>query len=214
MIKEKKYLGINQPLPFRVLEEVLYNLLNNETISKEHIIRHLKEYMNGENMLSKASSQIGLLSSTNENIIITIRKNVDGEAYLRLSHEDRVAFLISLIALTYPVAYELMNILATGFKVQSKVNRAFIDQKMTASYGSNRSIYNAIKAVLSILIDFGILKREKVGLYSLEERKVIQNPNLAELYIYTDIKLSGSKSILVEDLVGFPPSFGQFFSLI
>ena len=70
--------------------------------------------------------------------------------------------IICLISLTFPVTYEILNVFASGFKVQSKINKAYINQKLMASYGSNRGIYNAIGAVLPMLVEYGILNRYKI----------------------------------------------------
>lgn len=67
-------------------------------------------------------------------------------------------------------------------------------------YGSNRSIYNAVDAVIPMIIELGAVERIKISLYSLSEKTVITHPVIKELIIFTDIKLSGSKSILVDDI--------------
>ena len=69
-----------------------------------------------------------------------------------------------------------------------------------AIYGSNRTVDIAIDALLPMLIEHNTLKRDKVSLYSIGSRLNVSNKFISELVIYTDIKLSGTKSILTEDL--------------
>src|ERR1035437_833979 len=200
MRNKSKYLGINQPIPYKVLEEVVFYLLKGQVMSKEHIIRHLQEYIKGENRIGKAYNHINTIIASTENIILNTRKHITSESYFKLSNEDRLAMIICLISLTFPVTYEILNVLASGFKVQSKINKAYINQKLMASYGSNRGIYNAIGSVLPMLVEYGILNRYKIGVYELATQKEIQNDYLNEMYAYADIKLSESKSILLDDI--------------
>ena len=71
-------------------------------------------------------------------------------------------------------------------------------------YGSNRTVDIAIDALLPMIIELNTIKRDKVSLYSKAPGLNIANRFISELIIYTDIKLSGSKSILVDDLAHKP----------
>ena len=200
MKQDKKYLGINQPIPYKVLDEVLYHYFNDNPLSKEAIIKLLKEYIHGENRLNKAYSHIIIIFRKNEEVLLKLKTHLRNESYSKLSETDRVSLCVCLIALTFPVAYDLLNILSSGFKVQKKINRNYIDQKMSSIYGSNRGIYNAINALMPMLLEFDLINRDKNGVYEFSRTKKIVNKNINDLYIYTDIKLSGSKSILLDDL--------------
>ncbi len=72
--------------------------------------------------------------------------------------------------------------------------------KMSSLYGSNRSLYNAMDAVIPMIIELGTIKRTKISIYEIDDIKTIRNPFISEALIYTDIKLSESKTILLEDL--------------
>ena len=76
-------------------------------------------------------------------------------------------------------------------------------------YGSNRTVDVAIDALLPMIIELNAIKRDKVSLYSLATKTAIINKFVIELTIYTDIKLSGSKSILIDDL-SYKPWFSYF----
>jgi hypothetical protein len=71
---------------------------------------------------------------------------------------------------------------------------------MSAIYGSNRTLDIAIDALIPMIIELRTIKRTRMSIYEIEARKAIKNPFISELYIYTDIKLSGSKTILLDDL--------------
>lgn len=195
-----KYIGINQRVPFEVLDTGLYRFLLDHTIDKESIVAHMREFTKGENRVLKAGQYAVQILSRQEKYILELKKSIGADAYLKLPVTDRKAIILSLVALTYPITYDLLIALASGFKVQPQINRQFINQKMSALYGSNRSVYNAMDAVIPMVIELGAVERVKISLYSLSERTYIKQPFIKELIIFTDIKLSGSKSILADDI--------------
>lgn len=200
MINKKKYLGINQEFPFSILDEVVFLYISGEEIEKEFVYKLLEEKIKGENRLSKAYSHIKLIFVKNEKILTRLQNELSPRDYLEIPLVERKALLLCLLSITFPVAFDLLNLLAKGFKVQSKINRNYIDQKMSSIYGSNRGIYNAVAALLPMFIDFDLIIRDRNGLYSAAASKAIFSEYISYLYIYTDIKLSGSKTILIEDL--------------
>lgn len=195
-----KYIGINQRVPFDVLDTGLYSFLLDQTIDKESIIAHMREFTKGENRVLKAAQYVVRILSRQEKYILELNKSIGAEAYLKLPVADRKAIILSLLALTYPITYDLLIALASGFKVQPQINRQFINQKMAALYGSNRTLDVALDALVPMIIELGTVERVKISLYSLSEKSFITHPAIKELIILTDIKLSGSKSILVDDL--------------
>jgi hypothetical protein len=195
-----KYIGVNQRVPFDVLDAGLYRFLRDQSIDKESIVTHIREFTKGENRVLKAAQYAVQILSRQGKYILEIRKSIDAEGYLKLPVADRKTIILCLVALTYPITYDLLVALASGFKVQPQINRQFINQKMAALYGSNRSIYNAIDAVIPMIIELGAVERVKISIYSLCEKSVVTHPVIKELVIFTDIKLSGSKSILIDDI--------------
>jgi len=195
-----KYIGINQRVPFDVLDNGLFRFLRDKTIEKELIISHLREFTKGENRLLKATQYAVQILSRQKKCILELNESISAEAYLKLSVTDRKVIILSLVALTYPITYDLLIALASGFKVQVQINRQFINQKMAALYGSNRTLDIALDALLPMIIELGTIERVKTSLYALAQKNFITQPIIKELIIFTDIKLSGSKSILVDDL--------------
>lgn len=195
-----KYIGINQRVPFIVLDTALYSYLKDGKIQREDIYNHLKEFFKGENRIGKASSYLFQIFKKNEKYIIHLLGRIKAADYIKLPEGDRRAFVLCMLALTYPITYNLLLALASGFKVQPILNSKYFTQKMTALYGSNRSVYNAVEAVIPTLTEIRLISRKKVGLYSMGEKLVVTHPFISEIVVYTDIKLSGSKSILLDDI--------------
>ena len=116
-----------------------------------------------------------------------------------MSEQDRKAIILCLLTNTFPITYDLLCTVATVMKVQPQVSRSFINQKMSAKYGSNRTLIIGIDALIPMLIELGAIERYKIGVYNVGAQLTITNPIVAELYVVTDIILSGSKSISLDE---------------
>jgi hypothetical protein len=204
-----KYIGINQRIPFEVFSSAITDYLNNNSVDEARILQHMKEFTKGENRANKAMRYIVNIINRNTEVIDKYRVSTIINGPLQL---ERKILTLCLICLTYPIAFELIQILAKGFKVQPTLNTQYIILKISAVYGSNRTVRIAIEALIPMLIEIGILKREKMGLYAIDNKLKVSSIFINELVIFTDIKSSGSKSILIEDLT-FRPWY-SFFELL
>lgn len=200
MIKEKgKFIGINQRVPLKALNNGIIRLLDTNIISPEDIKHDILEYTRGKNRAEKASKYAFQILSRPA-ILPSIRSKFNSESYNLLPSSDQHALILCLTALTFPVIYDLLLFLGSSFKVQKQINRKSINLKMSSLYGSNRTLYIALDALIPMVIELGVIKRTKISIYEIMDNNVIMNPFISELLIYTDIKLSDSKTILVEDL--------------
>ncbi|KAA9332674.1 hypothetical protein [Adhaeribacter soli] len=209
MNNKGKYIGLNQRIPFEVLDLAIQNYLDSDVVDKSKILQHMLIFTSGVNRANKASNYVVQILSRQESLLKKIKKSLKQSTFESLSNADRKALSLSLISLTYPITYDLLVALAQGFKVQTQINKKFINEKVMAIYGSNRTVDIAIDALLPMLIELSTIKRDKVSIYSLANRLAITNKFIQELIIYTDIKLSSTKSILVDDL-GYRPWFTYF----
>lgn len=209
MKSKGKYIGLNQRIPFDVLDASIQVYLTNGTIDKSQILQHMLEFTPGTNRANKAVAYVVQILTRQAMLLDRLRHVLKGSSYSVLRIDDRKAVCLCLISLTYPITYDLLVALAQGFKVQNQINKKFINEKVMSIYGSNRTVDIAIDALLPMIIELNTIKRDKVSLYSLALKLVIANKFVSDLVIYTDIKLSGSKSILIEDL-NYKPWYSYF----
>lgn len=182
----------------------IHNYIDDGIINKEYVLQHIKEFTTGENRALKSASHIIKILKRNEKLIRKFKDSLSDFTYSQISIFDRKAFSLCLFCLTYPIAYELLVAFAKGFKVQNLLNRQFILLKMGAIYGGNRSTFLAIDAIIPLLMEMDLLKREKIGIYTLSSKLISSNRFISELLVYVDIYLSDSKSILKDDLIHRP----------
>lgn len=209
MSNKGHYIGINQRIPFEVLDAAIHLYMEKGTTDKAYIFQRMQEFTTGANRANKAAGYVVQILTRQDPLLGKLKKTISDAPYSALRTEDRMALCLCLIGLTYPITYDLLVALAQGFKVQGQINKKFISEKVMAKYGSNRTVDIAIDALLPMIIELSTIKREKVSIYSKASKLSITNKFISELIIYTDIKLSGSKSILIDDL-SFKPWYSYF----
>jgi len=107
--------------------------------------------------------------------------------------------VLAIIAGAYPIFSDILGILAKVYRVQELASRAYATQKIGDLYGSNRTLAVALDAVFPMLVDLGIITREKVGVYRAVSGIEIADERVAELFVASVIRLSGGKHISLDD---------------
>ncbi len=209
MKNNDKYIGINNRIPFHVLDLSLGEYIHSEIINKEVLLNHIKEITHGENRAKKSVNNLCKLLIKNETIIKKYRKTLQSHSYFDMSLDDRKILVLCLFCLTYPIAYEMLIIMSKGFKVQKLLNKLYLKEKIGAIYGGNRAVHIAIDEVLPLFIEIGIIKRQKIGIYVKNFQLETISSFLSETIVYTDILLSGSKSLFIEE-ISFRPFYDYF----
>jgi hypothetical protein len=209
MSSKGKYIGIESRIQYGILESAIFDYLCNNYLNKEKCLQHIKQYTKGDNRAGKILKHITVLLSKNNILLSVLSKSIKCDSFYLLSAQERKALILALFSNSFPITYDILNGFAQVFKVQKIVSKEVIVQKIGAIYGGNRSMHIAITELLPFLIECNLIQRPKVGFYTLGNKLVINNKFISELIIFTDIKQSGSKSILIDDL-NFKPWFIYF----
>ena len=209
MSNKIKYIGVESRIHYEIMEAAIYDYLANGTLDKEKCYSHIKQYTNGENRSGKILKHINVLITKNEILLTKLSGIMDAQTFARLAISDRKALLLCLFCNSFPITYDVLIGFAQAFKVQDIVSKEVITHKISSAYGSNRAMHIAVTEILPLLIEFGVIQRVKVGIYSISSKLIITDTFISELIIYTDIKLSGSKSILADEL-NFKPWYTYF----
>jgi hypothetical protein len=204
MSTKGKYIGINQRIPFEVLDSAISSYMENGEVDRTYVLQLMQEFTVGINRANKAAAYVLQILTRQQFLLDKLRKLLAGEPYYSLKVDDRKALNLCLISLTYPITYDLLVALSQGFKVQSLINKKFINEKVMSLYGSNRTVDIAIDALLPMIIELQTIKRERVSQYSIAQPLSISYPFVFELIIFSDILLSGSKTMLIDGLTHKP----------
>lgn len=206
---KEKTIGINQHIPLSVLDTGILRILEKGSIDREELYALMLQQTSGENRAKKA---VGYASSilTNPSILLSrLPELFTVESWAKLPQNDRYAYIISLVSLRYPILYDTLCLLGTQFKIQTSVNRAFINQKMSLIYGSNRTFMVGVDAIVPMIIESGIVVRLKMGLYGKNEAFSLCHQFIKESWIKTDCILSNIKHMSIDE-VKYRPWMGFF----
>ncbi len=203
MSSKGKYIGISNRIPLVVLEYAVSDYISTGQINSEAYLSYIKEFTNGENRANKSLNQLVLILKKNIQLLdlVSLRTNRN---FTSLSQNDQMGLLVCMFTLTFPIAYDILIAFSSVFKIQDVISKRVILEKMGSMYGSNRAMIIGVDETVPLFIDIKLINRQKVGLYLKGKKLTISNNLIAELIIYTGITLSGSKSLLVEDIVHKP----------
>jgi hypothetical protein len=204
-----KSIGINQHIPLSVLDTGVLRILEKGTIEREELYALMLQQTAGENRAKKAAGYASSILSYNSDLLSRLREVFTVESWSKLPQSDRNAFVICLTCLRYPILFDTLCLLGTQFKIQTSVNRAFINQKMSLKYGSNRTFMVGMDALIPMIIESGIIVRLKVGLYGKNETCSIMHQFIKESWIKTDCILSNIKQISIDE-AKYRPWMGFF----
>ena len=211
MKSNKKYIGINQRVPFDVIDQAINDFLVNGQVDNDRIFKHMLEFTKGENRAKKAASYVIKILNSQSKLIHEFSKRIEKGFYLHLPEKERKVFVLCLISLTYPIMYELLVAIGKGLKAQDFVNKKFINEKIYTIFGSNRTVDVAIDAIIPMAIELNAIRRVKTSLYEKTQNINVTHQIISELVLLVDLKGSGTKTLLFDDLE-FRPWF-SFFNL-
>jgi hypothetical protein len=201
MIRRKEnYIGINQNIPFKVLDAGLYRLLLLGVVDKSEILKDMYEVTAGKNRAEKAAAFANQILTRPDQIIDYIKANFSAQDYLNLPERERKAMILALLCTTYPIVYHFLVLLGSAFKSQKEIGRSYINQKLASQYGSNRTLDIAIDAMIPMAINLDTIQRSRTAFYEALPAKAILHPIIAEIYLYADIFCSGTKSVLKDEI--------------
>jgi hypothetical protein len=89
------------------LEYAVSDYISTGQVNTEAYFKYIQEFTKGENRAKKTLSHLEAIINKNSNLINQLAKQIKGDFH-SLSENDRRAVLISLYALTFPIAYDIL----------------------------------------------------------------------------------------------------------
>lgn len=102
-------------------------------------------------------------------------------AALKIPFEANV-IAISLINVRFPFCYYFTALLAKYMRLETELSRDTINKLVGKDYPLNGTCKKAIRVSLTQLIDMGVIKRIKIGLYAWNEPISVKNKITAKLW--------------------------------
>lgn len=167
----EKKVSINQRISITIIEMALKAALAGK-FSTEYAYDLAAGEYNGENRIRKARGLIGKITVRNP-LFPSVREHK--EEYLSaISHKgDRALLYAALINAAFCFGYDTTVILGKFFHVQDEVPTQLITKKLSAIYGSNRTLPNAMNSILPMYIEAGFVLRPQTGIYTKPELSIM-----------------------------------------
>jgi hypothetical protein len=199
MAEKTRFIGINQKIPLKLLDKHLRLFLQTGTVDRASLKEDMALVYEGKNRADKGALFAWRILTHDRTSLDYIRKALGGEKYAKLKATDRSALILALLAEAYPIFYDTLGILSKVYRVQELVSRAYVAQKIGDLYGSNRTLDIALDAIFPMLVDLGVISREKKGVYRAVADIELVDERVSELFVASGIRLSGGKHISMDD---------------
>ena len=185
--------------PYELMSEAILEFLANGDINKEELFTRMHEVFEGDNRAKKATNSLYAVVMNKTHLQKALKANYTSDSFSKLEKNDKQLICLSLICLKYPFVMDSLVAFAKLFNAQDTVNVQYITSTMASSYGSNRTMEIALKAVFYFALNANIIKREKPGLFSKCEP--LQTSSFAkEAWISTYFKLNANKALPINEL--------------
>lgn len=200
MMGEKtRFIGINQRVPIELIDRYIASYIQTGNIDRDALKAEMASLYEGKNRAEKGALFAWRILTHDEVSLSFVRKSIGIQRYSKLKKSDRAALILAVVAGAYPIFADTLSILAKVYRVQELVSRGYVTQKIGDLYGSNKTLEIALDAIFPMLVDIGVITREKVGVYRAVSGIEIADEKVAELFLASGIRLSGGKHISLDD---------------
>lgn len=191
-------IGINQRIPIEAIELAIKAVLNG-SYDNDYAAELARMEYSGENRIKKAVNIINRLTKNNT-LMPFLQENMSKVTTALKYPDDRDMICIALVNAAYSFCYDVTAVLGRYFHAQKEIGTPLITSKLSAKYGTNRSLPNGLYCILPMLIEAGFITRPRAGVYQINHlvpqtdiaRAVYQksflanNPTLSEDYHFSN----------------------------
>ena len=191
-------IGINQRIPIEAIELAIKAVLNG-SYDNDYAAELARMEYSGENRIKKAVNIINRLTKNNT-LMPFLQENMSKVTTALKYPDDRDMICIALVNAAYSFCYDVTTVLGRYFHAQKEIGTPLITSKLSAKYGTNRSLPNGLYCILPMLIEAGFITRPRAGVYQINHlvpqtdiaRAVYQksflanNPTLSEDYHFSN----------------------------
>ena len=158
-------IGINQRIPIEAIELAVKAVLDG-SYDNDYAAELARMEYSGENRIKKAVNIINRLTKNNALMPFLQEKKSKVMTALKFP-DDRGVICIALVNAAYPFCYDVTTVLGRYFHAQKEIGTSLITSKLSAKYGTNRSLPNGLYCILPMLIEAGFITRPRAGIYQI-----------------------------------------------
>lgn len=158
-------IGINQRIPIEAIELAIKAVLNN-SYDNDYAAELARMEYSGENRIKKAVNIINRL--TKNNALMTYLQENKNKVMSALKYpDDKGMICIAMVNAAYPFCYDVTTVLGRYFHAQKEIGTSLITSKLSAKYGTNRSLPNGLYCILPMLIEARFITRPRTSVYQI-----------------------------------------------
>lgn len=158
-------IGINQRIPIEAIELAIKAVLN-DSYDNDYAAELARMEYSGENRIKKAVNIINRL--TKNNALMTFLQENKNKVMSALKYpDDKGMICIAMVNAAYPFCYDVTTVLGRYFHAQKEIGTSLITSKLSAKYGTNRSLPNGLYCILPMLIEARFITRPRTSVYQI-----------------------------------------------
>ncbi len=158
-------IGINQRIPIEAIELAVKAVLDG-SYDNDYAAELVRMEYSGENRIKKAVNIINRLTKNNA-LMPFLQENKSKVMTALKLPDDRGVICIAMVNTAYPFCYDVTTVLGRYFHAQKEIGTPLITSKLSAKYGTNRSLPNGLYCILPMLIEAGFITRPRAGIYQI-----------------------------------------------
>lgn len=174
---EKKIGAIQQGIPSAELEMALIAWIDGE-YSFEYAHEIAARLSTGEARQNKIVTTLNALILRNP-LMTYLEPNKEQVRQLLRDRCSRPLLFTAITCSAFCFAYDVTSIMGKYFHAEEQLAKGFIRQKVSIIYGSNRMVDIALKAVIPMLVDFGMIDTPEIGIYTLHRQNKFSDAALS-----------------------------------
>jgi len=158
-------IGINQRIPIEAIELAVKAVLDG-SYDNDYAAELVRMEYSGGNRIKKAVNIINRLTKNNA-LMPFLQENKSKVMTALKLPDDRGVICIAMVNTAYPFCYDVTTVLGRYFHAQKEIGTPLITSKLSAKYGTNRSLPNGLYCILPMLIEAGFITRPRAGIYQI-----------------------------------------------
>lgn len=173
-----KMVGLSRAIKIEWLDKTVELILQEE--SEDNIKNALNEYLSFEiaspTNLRKTREILMHIWVYQSNDIQIIRE-IAIEA-LKSEKSNRLAVHWCMMLLNYPVFVDICGMIGKLSNIQDTFTTMWLKEKMVEEWGDRTTLFHSSDKILQTLKNFGVIKNQKVGVYQIKQRPVLDDASI------------------------------------
>lgn len=166
---EKKIGAIQQGVPSAELEMALTAWLDGD-FTQSYCMEIASRLSTGLARQKKIATTINALMLRNP-LMEYLKTRKDEVRSILREQRNRPLLFTAITCSAFCFAYDVASTMGKYYHAEDTLAKGFIREKISQLYGSNRTVDIALKAVIPMLVSFGMVEMKESGVYTIKKHE-------------------------------------------